>query len=334
MSYKKIPTTVVSGFLGAGKTTLVNHLLQQHPNENIGIVVNEFGEVGIDGELILADEHAIIEIRNGCICCTVRSDLVLGVKELLARSDRPIDRLIIETSGMADPAPVLQTFLADADLLTRLELESVVTVVDAVHIAAQRENEIVREQIVFADVLVLNKIDLLTAAQVEVVHRELRSINPTAKIFESERSLLEPGAVLGVRRFSLFNLLEIEPGILEEEHDHEHDESISSVAVIIDTPLNPARFNTWVNRLVQAQGTQLLRMKAVLCFQGEARRFYFHSVHMLLDSQPGLRWRNDEEKSSRIVFIGRDLDPAQLRTGFSACAETISPTSQLEGLSA
>jgi len=190
---KKIPVTVITGFLGAGKTTLVNHLLMQRTGTNIGVIVNEFGEVGVDGELIIADEEALIEIRNGCICCTVRTDLVTGVKILLGRSDITLDRLIIETSGLADPAPVLQTFLADTDLLTRVELESVVALVDAAHFQLQIRNDIAREQIAFADLIVLNKVDLLEAEEVAPLERNLRAINPTAAIIRTKNAEVAAG---------------------------------------------------------------------------------------------------------------------------------------------
>jgi G3E family GTPase len=316
--HQKIPVTVVSGFLGAGKTTLVNHLLasQGDARAGIGVVVNEFGEVGIDGQLIVVDDAAVIEIRNGCICCTVRSDLVLGVKELLARGGSAIDRLIIETSGMADPAPVLQTFLADADLLERVELEAVVTVVDALHIAGQLGDDIAREQIVFADVVVVNKAALPAPADLAAVERTLARLNPGAVLVCANHAEVAPETLLGVRRFSLPNLLAIEPGILEEEHDHEHDASITSCSVTTSEPLDPDRFNRWINGLVAEQGERLMRMKGVLHFHGEARRFVCHSVHMLLDARPGRRWDEGEVRESRFVFIGRGLDAAALRQGF------------------
>lgn len=316
---KKIPVTVITGFLGAGKTTLVNHLLTQHTGTNIGVIVNEFGEVGIDGELIVADEEALIEIRNGCICCTVRTDLVAGAKVLLERSDFAVDRLIIETSGLADPAPVLQTFLADTDLLTRVELESVVTLVDAAHVQRQISNDIAREQIAFADLIVLNKVDLLEADDVAPLERQLRAINPTAAIIRTKNAEVAAGTLLGVHRFSLPNLLAIEPGILQDEHDHEHDTSITSCAVETTDALDPNRFNLWVNRLVQQQGQHILRMKGVLNFHGEARQFYFHSVHMLLEAKPGKRWHSAEARQSRFVFIGRHLDTTVLPRGFLDC---------------
>ena len=300
MLLKKIPVTVITGFLGAGKTTLVNHLLTHNTGTNIGVIVNEFGEVGIDGELIVADEETLIEIRNGCVCCTVRTDLVAGVKVLLERRDINLDRLIIETSGLADPAPVLQTFLADADLLTRVELESVVTLVDAANYQYQIDDGIAREQIAFADLIVLNKVDLLDTDEIEPLERVLRAINPVAAIIRTNNSEMAVDTLLGMRRFSLPNLLAIEPGILEDQHDHEHDNSITSCSVETSNALDPDRFNRWVNQLVQRQGQNIMRMKGVLNFHGETRQFYFHSVHMLLDAKPGRRWQSAEARQSRF----------------------------------
>jgi len=324
MFSKKIPVTIISGFLGAGKTTLVNHVLTHNTGAHIGVIVNEFGEVGIDGDLIVADEEALIEIRNGCICCTVRTDLVAAVKRLLERSDLKLDRLIIETSGLADPAPVLQTFLADTDLLTRVELESVVTLVDAAHLKRQVHDTIAREQIAFADLIVLNKVDLLEADELTPLEGVLRAINPVAVIIRTTNSEVATDALLGVYRFSLPNVLAIEPGILKDEHDHEHDNSITSCAVETSHALDPNRFNRWVNQLVQQQGQHIMRMKGVLNFSGEARPFYFHSVHMLLDAKPGRTWQSAEMRQSRFVFIGRHLDSAVLQRGFLECVHDIS----------
>jgi G3E family GTPase len=320
MPTNKIPVTVISGFLGAGKTTLVNHLLSQNQQYRIGVVVNEFGEVGIDGQLIVAEQEALIEINNGCVCCTVRADLVASVKEMLSLAGDRLDRLIIETSGLADPAPVLQTFLADPDLRSQVELESVVTLVDAVHLAAQLDDEIVREQIAFADTLIVNKTDLVSAEVLADISNQVRAINQTAAIVRAAHSRVPVDALLGTKRFSLPNLLMIEPDILEDEgHDHEHDASISSCSVVISGALDSERFNRWINQLVNDQGQRLMRMKGLLNFATEARRFHFHSVHMLLEAMPGRRWEDHESRDNRFVFIGRDLDSAQLRQGFLDC---------------
>ncbi|MGV7241935.1 CobW family GTP-binding protein [Caballeronia sp. M23-90] len=317
---RKIPVTVISGFLGAGKTTLVNHLMQQHTGGRIGVVVNEFGEVGIDGQLIVAEEEALIEINNGCVCCTVRADLVASVKELLARSHAGIERLIVETSGLADPAPVLQTFLADPDLREAVELESVVTVVDGHHFGQQLNDEIVREQVAFADVIVINKIDLIDQLALQQLKLQIRALNPTASITTASHSRVAADSLLGVRRFSLPALLELEPDLLDENaHDHEHDVSIQSCALIETGALDPDRFNRWINQLVQERGQQLMRMKGVLHFASEPRQFHFHSVHMLLEARPGRVWRADETRENKFVFIGRDLDMPRLRKAFVDC---------------
>jgi G3E family GTPase len=323
-AHRKIPVTVISGFLGAGKTTLVNHLIEQYPPGAIGVVVNEFGEVGIDGQLIVTEEQALVEINNGCVCCTVRADLVASVKELLDRTKRAgsaIERIIVETSGLADPAPVLQTFLADPDLRESVELESVVTVVDALHFPQQIDDDIAREQVAFADAVIVNKVDLIDDAQRFAIEAQVRSLNPTAVSMNTTRSQIPANLVLGMRRFSLPTLLAIEPGLLDDTaaHDHEHDTSIQSCSLIEDGTLDATRFNRWANQLVQDLGPQLMRMKGVLNFKGEARQFHFHSVHMLLEARPGRAWKQGETRGNRFVFIGRNLDFHHLRESFAAC---------------
>ena len=214
---------------------------------------------------------------------------------------------------------MLQTFLADTELLTRVELESVVTLVDAANFQRQIDDPIAREQIAFADLIVLNKVDLLEPDALAPLERDLRAINPVAAIIRTTNSEVAPDALLGVSRFSLPHVLAIEPGILQDEHDHEHDNSITSCAVETNHALDPDRFNRWVNQLVQQQGQHLMRMKGVLNFSGEARQFYFHSVHMLLDAKPGRPWQSAETRQSRFVFIGRHLDRAALQHGFLDC---------------
>lgn len=321
---RKLPVTVISGFLGAGKTTLVNHLIGQYRGGQIGVVVNEYGEVGIDGQLIVSDENTLIEINNGCVCCTVRADLVNSVKELLSRREGPdalkIDHLIIETSGLADPAPVLQTFLADPDLRESVELESVVTVVDALHFPQQLDDAIACEQVAFADVLVINKTDLINPVQLAEIRVRARTLNPAAVIMTATRSRIDVDALIGVKRFSLPNLLAIEPDLLDDgAHDHEHDLSIQSHAIVETGDIDATRFNQWINQLVQSHGRQLMRMKGILNFQDEPRQFLFHSVHMLLEGRPGRTWRAHEPRNNRFVIIGRDLDFQQLQDAFTGC---------------
>lgn len=320
MAIEKIPVTVISGFLGAGKTTLVNHLLSQRSYAHIGIIVNEFGEVGIDGQLVVSDDNPLIEISNGCVCCTVRKDLSLAVTKLLRHGGRRLDRLVIETSGLADPAPVLQTFLADPDLMRDVELESVVTVVDAMHIHLHLDDDIVREQIAFADVVVLNKISLLAPVIADGLESRLRQLNPVAVLVRTDHSRIAAADLFGVRRFSLPNLLALEPDLLNGgDHDHEHDTTIQSCCIVADRPLHPERFNRWINQLIQLEGTTLMRSKGVLHFHAEARQFHFHSVHMLVNAQPGRRWHDTESRESKLVFIGRNLCAETLREGLLSC---------------
>jgi G3E family GTPase len=319
---KPLPVTVISGFLGAGKTTLVNNLLAASP-ERIGVIVNEYGEVGVDGELIIADDgEPLIEISNGCICCTVRKDLASAVVRMLDEAGDRIDRIVVETSGLADPAPVLQTFLNDPALIPRVMLESVVTVVDLRHIHDHLDDGIVQEQIAFADLVIVNKLDLAVGADVGRVRADVRRLNKTAQLLETQNALVPVGEVLGRVRFSLPDVLAIEPDLLDEgAHDHEHDTSITSFCFSTEEPLEADRFNRWINALAQRDGAKLLRMKGILHLVGEARRFHFHGVHMLLDSRPGPRWRDDETRMSKIVFIGRELDAAALERGFLACRQ-------------
>ncbi len=318
MNHSKIPVTVITGFLGAGKTTLVNKLLQAY-HGNMGVIVNEFGEVGIDGEIIYADEKALIEIRNGCVCCTVRTDLIAGVKELLSRSDLKIDRLIVETSGLADPAPVLQTFLAEAEIMRIAELESVVTVVDVATFHQHEHDEIAAEQIAFADMIVLTKTELVELPLVNSLEAELRSANPYAFIVDISKVDDFSDAVFGARRFSLPTLLSIEPGILEDEHDHEHDQSIQSVSLEIQGALDADLFSKWATKISLQPEQPIMRMKGVLEFYQEARQFYFHSVYMLTECKPGKPWLANAQRTSRLVVIGRNLDMAGLKAGFESC---------------
>ena len=322
MRIKKLPTTVVTGFLGAGKTTLVNHLLDATRPMQIGIVVNEFGEVGIDGQLIVADENPVIEINNGCVCCTVRTDLVASVKALLASHGDRLERLIVETSGLADPAPVLQTFLADPDIRDRIELEAVVAVVDAMHASEQLNDDIAREQIAFADRVIVNKTDVATSETVSSLLTRLKQVNPTARVDLARYSTISVDALFGIRSFSLDTLLSIEPDLLSDDaHDHEHDDSIASCAFIVPGALDADRFNRWVNQLVQTDGASLLRMKGVLSLRSEPRKLHFHSVHMLLESSFGKPWRADEARESRFVVIGRNVDAERIKADLLSCID-------------
>lgn len=312
----KIPATILTGFLGAGKTTLLNQILTASAGERIAVIVNEYGEVGIDGKLVVETQDEVIELNNGCICCTVRGDLITSIHGLLS-SGRALDRIIIETSGLADPAPVIQSFMLDDLLRQRVQLDAIVTVVDARHMAHHLTLDEAREQISFADVLLLNKTDLADTDSLAHTEIELRRLNPLARIIRTRDCAVERHHVLDLAAFDLRNILAIDPDILDD-HTHEHDSSIGCVALREPLPLDPAAFNTWLNRLVQVTGKDLFRVKGVLQFAGEPRRYVFHGVHMTLEGRPGRPWRSDEARLTEIVFIGRHLDETALRSGLRA----------------
>ena len=317
---RRIPTTVLTGFLGSGKTTLLNQVLLGQAGQKIAVIVNEFGELGIDGQLVVGAEEEILELNNGCICCTVRGDLTRAVENLLARRTE-IDRIIIETTGLADPAPVIQSFILDETLRLNTELDAVVTVVDAHHIAEQIGNEQAREQIAFADVIIINKTDLVPEVRLTDLIRQLTSLSPLAKIYPAVRCDVDLRHVLDVRAFDLRNALKLEPKLLEDI-SHEHDADIQCISIREQGAIDEARFTRWLNQLVQTQGKDLLRIKGIINLAGEARRFVFHGVHMTLDGRPGKPWKPGEPRLNELVFIGRALDATTLRSEFNACHAT------------
>lgn len=316
-SAASIPVTVLTGFLGAGKTTLLNRLLDEHVDERIAVVINEFGDVGVDGQLVTTAPETVVELNNGCICCTVRGDLIAALTNLIG-SGRSFDRMIIETSGLADPAPVIQSFVLDETLRVHYSLDAIVTVVDALHLPMQIDHDEAREQIAFADVLLLNKTDLVPPAALEAAETELRRLNCLASIHHTRDCDIPFVHVLDVGAFDLKNVLQIDPNLLDE-HDHEHDQDIACVAVRQQCALDPIAFNRWLYALVQAKGRDLLRLKGVVDLEGERRRFVMHGVHMTLDGRPGRAWEKGEVRFSEIVFIGRHLDAEQLRGGIASC---------------
>lgn len=319
MESQKVPVTLITGYLGAGKTTLLNRILTEQHGKKYAVIVNEFGEEGIDNDLVVDADEEVFEMNNGCICCTVRGDLIRIISTLMKRAE-DFDGMIIETTGLADPAPVVQTFFVDEDVQEKVALDAVVTVVDAMHFldAVDEEHEL-SEQVAFADIILLNKTDLVDADKLEAVRRKIKGLNKFAKIIETVQSGAPLQEVLDKKAFDLSRILEIEPGLLEEEDDHEHDEDITSVSLKTDVPIEPEKFSTWIRQFIMDRGVDILRTKGILNLQGQQNRYVFQGVHMVMDSAWGAAWSEDEAKTSRLVFIGRNLDEAELNNAFLAC---------------
>ncbi|ALA16660.1 MULTISPECIES: GTP-binding protein [unclassified Chelatococcus] len=344
----KIPVTVLTGYLGAGKTTLLNRILTEPHGQRFAVIVNEFGEVGIDNDLVVGADEEVFEMNNGCICCTVRGDLIRILDGLMKRKGK-FDAIIVETTGLADPAPVAQTFFMDQDVSDKTKLDAVVTVADAKWLTDRlKDAPEAKNQIAFADVIILNKIDLVSPEELAEVEGRIRAINPYAMIHKTERASVDISQVLGRNAFDLERVLELEPAFLEDDdhhhhhHDHDHDhacgpdcdhdhhhhhgglkhyhdEDMQSVALTIDGEVDPDKFLPWVNDLVQREGPNILRSKGILAFRDEPRRFVFQGVHMILDGDLQREWKPGEERRSKIVFIGRNLDKEAIREGFLAC---------------
>ena len=312
-----IPVTVLTGYLGAGKTTLLNRILSENHGKKYAVVINEFGELGVDNDLVVDADEEVFEMNNGCICCTVRGDLIRIVGGLMKR--RGLDGIIIETTGLANPAPVAQTFFVDDGVRSRTRLDAIVTVVDAKNFLARlADSAEAQEQVAFADVIVLNKTDLVTAEELAGVEAKIRTINRFARIHHTVRSAVPIADVLDQGAFDLQRVLEREPDFLDET-EHSHNDDIASMSFELTRPVDPERFNAWISALLAEKGGDLLRTKGILAYQNDDRRFAFQAVHMIADGDFIGRWAPGAERRSKLVFIGRNLNRPQLRRGFEAC---------------
>jgi len=314
---QKVPVTVLTGYLGAGKTTLLNRILAEEHGQRIAVIVNEFGEVGIDRQLVINADEEVLEMNNGCICCTVRGDLIRIIGNLMAQRER-FDHLVIETTGLADPAPVIQSFFTDEAMLRQTQLDAVVTVVDVKHIWEHWDSDEAQEQIAFADIVLLNKAALVSPEILESLKTKVRGLNAIAKIYQTNYCDLPLDSVLGIKAFDLKNALSIDPELLDESA-HEHDSSVYSVAIREPGSVDSDKLNRWLYQLIQARGTDIFRMKGIVDADAADRRFVFQGVHMTLDGRPGRPWRSDETRCNELVFIGRNLDETDLRQGFQSC---------------
>ena len=337
----KIPVTVLTGYLGAGKTTLLNRILSEPHGKKYAVIVNEFGEIGIDNDLVVNADEEVFEMNNGCICCTVRGDLVRIIQGLMRRKGK-FDAIIVETTGLADPAPVAQTFFMDENVGAKAKLDAVVTVADAKWLKDRlKDAPEAKNQIAFADVILINKTDLVTPEELEELEARIRGINPYAKLHRTQRAQIGLDEVLGRNAFDLDRILDIEPEFLtadEHDHDHDHhhhdhghdhhhhgglkhyhDEDMQSVSLNTAKPLDPDKFFPWVQDLVAVDGPNILRSKGILSFKDDPERFVFQGVHMILDGDHQRAWKEGEERVSRIVFIGRNLPEEKIRAGFETC---------------
>ncbi len=340
---EKIPVTVLTGYLGAGKTTLLNRILSEPHGRKFAVIVNEFGEIGIDNELVVNADEEVFEMNNGCICCTVRGDLVRIIDGLMRRKGK-FDAIIVETTGLADPAPVAQTFFMDEAVGGKTKLDAVVTVADAKWLKDRlKDAPEAKNQIAFADVILINKTDLVEPGDLSELEARIRGLNPYARLHRTERAQIALNEVLGRNAFDLDRILDIEPQFLEaDEHDHDHhhhdhdhhghdhhrhgnglkhyhDEDMQSVSLKTDKPLNPDKFFPWVQDLVATEGKDILRCKGILSFKDDPERFVFQGVHMILDGDHQRPWGPNEKRESRIIFIGRRLPKEKIREGFENC---------------
>lgn len=323
LTKKKIPVTILTGYLGAGKTTLLNRILTEKHNQKIAVIVNEYGEVGIDNQLVVNSEEEILEMNNGCICCTVRGDLIRILRTLVFSMDQgkvAFDRVLIETTGLADPAPVAQTFFMDELLSDIFEVDSIVTVVDSKHITRHLDDQDeAQEQIAFADVIILNKTDLVSNNDLKSLEQRLVNMNPAAKRLHARDCNINLKDILGINTFDVNRKLEIDPHFLEDHHHHHHDDKVSSIAFREEKPLDLAKVDHWMSDLVREKGEDLLRYKGILSIKGEEYRIVFQGLHMLFSGRPDRKWNENETKQSELVFIGKDLDKEELERQFKNC---------------
>ncbi|UCZ54204.1 GTP-binding protein [Bacillus shivajii] len=322
--YKRIPVSVLTGFLGSGKTTLLNRILQDQQDERIAVIVNEFGDAGIDQQLVIGAEEEIIEFNNGCLCCKMRSDLIKTLYALIQAVEEDgyasFDRVIIETTGLAEPAPIAQSFFIDNELSEIYHLDSIVTVIDSHHFQKQLSlhNE-VGKQAAFADILILNKTDLVSSEEIESVVARLTMMNPTAMLIESEYGKVNISELLNQFSFDLDKKLKVDPHFLDASHHHHHNQEIQSIVLRTYRSVDMKRFESWFNELIDEKGEELYRYKGILSADGFDKRIIFQGIHMLFGAKAGERWPDEDHRKSEFVVIGKNLDHEWFQERFEQC---------------
>ncbi|AWC22588.1 GTP-binding protein [Aminobacter sp. P9b] len=351
----QIPVTVLTGYLGSGKTTLLNRILSENHGKRYAVIVNEFGEIGIDNDLIVESDEEIYEMNNGCVCCTVRGDLIRVVEGLMRRPGR-FDAIVVETTGLADPVPVAQTFFMDEDVRSKTKLDAVVALVDAKHLPLRlKDSREAEDQIAFADVVVLNKTDLVNEDELRQVEAAIRAINPSARIHRTTRAGVALDQVLDRGAFDLKRVLADDPHFLDaHDHDHDHDHECGpdcghdhhhhdhdhhhhdhdhhdhgAVSPIHDVTvqsvslrggeMDSKKFFPWIEKITQMEGPNILRLKGIIAIKDDPDRYVIQGVHMIIEGDHQRAWKDDEKHESRLVFIGRELDAERLKRSFEAC---------------
>ena len=349
----QIPVTVLTGYLGSGKTTLLNRILSENHGKRYAVIVNEFGEIGIDNDLIVESDEEIYEMNNGCVCCTVRGDLIRVVEGLMRRPGR-FDAIVVETTGLADPVPVAQTFFMDEDVRAKTKLDAVVALVDAKHLPLRlKDSREAEDQIAFADVVLLNKTDLVNEDELRQVEATIRAINPTARIHRTTRAGIALDEVLDRGAFDLKRVLADDPHFLDahdhdhdhacgpdcdhdhhhhhdhDHHHHDHDHDHGAVSPIHDVTvksvslrggdMDPKKFFPWIEKITQMEGPNILRLKGIIAIKDDPDRYVLQGVHMIIEGDHQRAWKDGEKRESRLVFIGRELDAERLTRSFEAC---------------
>ncbi|MCW9706285.1 CobW family GTP-binding protein [Fodinibius salsisoli] len=319
---KPIPVTIITGFLGSGKTTLLNHILTQQHSRKIAVVQNEFGEIGIDGELIENTEEDIFELNNGCICCSVQSDLVRAL-ENVKRLNKPVDHLLIETTGLADPHPVAQTVLRHPLVKTNYMLDGIISIADAKHLLSDiEEHREARHQIKSANVVLLNKTDLVSPEELERAEQKIKAINPIVhSIYHTQYSRLSLEALLDLKIFDLTDWEVSQNRSLKEPH---HSEGITSLSLKYSGYVDLERLYAWLSRMLHHQKHKIFRIKGVANLKDRDKRYVFQVVHDIIQGEFGKEW-SDQERTNQFVFIGKNINKKMLRDGFKTCIETNTP---------